>query len=61
MGKIYTADKEAGNIIEECKSIKDALQKIKEYEEEDKNNGCYKPNFYDVVNEENCSMKINNK
>lgn len=34
--KIYTADKETGTFIEECKSIQEAKKLIQQYEKEDK-------------------------
>ena len=51
--KIYTADREAGNKIEEFSTIEEAKEAIAAYEEEDKKDGTYTPNFYDIVNE-NC-------
>lgn len=50
--KIYTADKEAGNKIEEFATIKEAKKAILEYEKDDKKEGIYTPDFYDIVNED---------
>ncbi len=55
--KFFTADREAGNIIERFETIEDAMNAIKTYEEEDQKNGVYSPDFYDVVDENNCSVK----
>lgn len=50
--KIYTADKEAGNKIEEFATIEEAKKAILEYEKDDKKEGIYTPDFYDIVNED---------
>lgn len=55
--KIFTADRECGNIIDRFETIEDAMKAIKSYEEEDKRNGDYTPDFYDVVDENNCSLE----
>ncbi len=54
--KIYVADREAGNIIEEVASIEEGLELIEKYEKKDKKEGIYTPNFYAVVNEDRCSL-----
>lgn len=50
--KYYTADKEAGNKIEMFNSIDEAKKAIAKYEVEDREDGVYTPDFYDVVNED---------
>ena len=50
--KIYTADREAGNKIEVFSTIEEAIQAIAEYEEADKKDGTYTPDFYDIINED---------
>lgn len=50
--KYYTADREAGNKIEWFNTLDEAKQAIAAYEEEDKRDGTYTPNFYDIVNED---------
>lgn len=55
--KIFTADREAGNIIEQFETIEDAIKAIKAYEEKDKKNGDYTPDFYDIMDENNCSLE----
>jgi len=42
-------DREAGNEIEECETRKEAEKIILEYEEQDKKEGTYKDNFYEIV------------
>ena len=54
----FTADREAGNIIECFDTLEDAMKAIKSYEEEDKRNGDYTPDFYVVVDENNCSVNM---
>ena len=49
--RIYTADRETGTVIEECSSVQDALARIASYEEQDKLDGSYEEDFYDVVDE----------
>lgn len=56
MIKMYTADKETGTLIDEVKSIEEGLNLIKEYELEDKENDCFSEDFYDVVDEEHCTL-----
>jgi len=42
-------DREAGNIIEECATIEEAKTTLAAYEEEDRKDGCYEPDFYEIV------------
>lgn len=42
-------DREAGNYIEAVETYKEALETIEEYEEEDKRNGSYTEDFYEIV------------
>ena len=49
--KIYTADKETGTFIDECKYIQEAKKLIQQYEEEDRKENIYTADFYDIVNE----------
>lgn len=56
--KIYTADREAGNKIEEFETIEEAKKAIEQYEADDKKDGIYTPNFYDVVNEDCKSLLV---
>lgn len=54
--KIYTADRETGTFIDEVTTIEEGLKLIASYEETDKINELYEPNFYDVVNENHESV-----
>lgn len=54
--KMYVADKETGTFIEEVKSVAEGKELIRRYEEEDEKNGCYKPNYYDVVDENHFTL-----
>lgn len=53
---VFTADREAGNKIEAFNTIEEALKAIAAYEAEDKKDGTYTPDFYDVVNEDHESV-----
>lgn len=53
---IYTACRETGVLIDAFKTVKEALEEIERYEIIDKKDGVYEPNFYDVVDEERCSL-----
>ena len=53
---IYTANRETGTFIEKCESIEEALNKISDYEKEDKANGTYEPDFYNVVDENHITI-----
>lgn len=54
--KIYTANKETGDIICECGSVAEAKAIIELYEADDMSNGCYEANWYDVVDENHNSL-----
>ena len=56
MRKLYIADKETGTFIEEVKTIEEGKKLIEHYEETDKVDGTYTENFYDLVDEEHCSV-----
>jgi hypothetical protein len=42
------ADREAGNIIDDGLSLDEAEMRIVDYEESDKRDGLYVPNFYEI-------------
>lgn len=44
-----TRDREAGNIIDEFKSLADAEAAIKRYEAEDQKQGVYEADFYEIA------------
>ena len=54
--KIFTANRETGTLIDEFKTVEEALEEIKRYETIDKKEGVYELNFYDVVNENRISL-----
>lgn len=54
---VFTADREAGNKIEAFNTIEEALKAIAAYEAEDKRDGTYTPDFYDIV-DENCESLL---
>ena len=56
MKKFYTANRETGTFIDEVSSIKQGMDMIAIYEWTDKANDCYEPDFYDIVDENHCSV-----
>ena len=54
--KIFVADKETGTFITEVETVDEGFDKIKEFEEMDKAEGNYTPDFYDIVDEEHVSI-----
>lgn len=54
--KFYTADRETGTFIDEVKTIEEGLELIKQYEEDDKEEGAYQEDFYDIVDENHCHI-----
>lgn len=57
MRKIYTADKETGTFIDSFETLEEAEKAIAKYEEDDKLNDIYEENFYDIVDENHCSIR----
>lgn len=53
----YTADRETGTFIDEFYYLEDAKKAILEYEDEDRRNGEYTPDFYDIVNADHESIR----
>lgn len=45
---VWTRDREAGNKIESFATENEAYEAITRYEEEDRENGDYTPDFYEV-------------
>ena len=54
--KIYVADKETGTFIEEVKTLEDGKKLIEQYEQQDIIQGIYEDNFYDIVDENHCTI-----
>lgn len=52
MNKYLVRDREAGNVIEEYTSYFDALAGLKNFENIDRDEGTYTPNFYEIVQED---------
>lgn len=46
---IVVRDREAGNIIDEVLSYDEGLELIKRFENEDKTNNMFVPDFYEVA------------
>lgn len=42
-------DREAGNVIDECYSLESAEETLAQFEAEDKKDGNYTENFYEIV------------
>ncbi len=47
--KYQIVDQEAGNLIEECETLAEAEQILASYEEQDKADGTYSEDFYQIV------------
>lgn len=45
-------DRQAGNVIYSFFTLKDAEETLEEYETEDRNNGTYEADFYEIVKKE---------
>lgn len=56
MKKYYTADRETGTFIDEFDTYAEAEKAIEQYEKDDKKNGVFEPDFYDIVDEEHCTI-----
>ena len=57
MKKLYVADRETGTFIEEVKTIEEGKNLITQYEDIDKTEGTYTENFYEIVDENHCSVR----
>lgn len=56
MKRLFTANRETGTFIEEVKTYAEGLALIAQYEADDKANGTYTADFYDVVDEDHCTV-----
>ena len=54
--QLYVANKETGTFIEPVENIAEGLNIISEFEKDDKEEGIFKPDFYDIVSEDHCSV-----
>lgn len=50
--KYILRDREAGNTIAEFATQEKAELALQEYEEEDKQDGTYEPDFYEIIKED---------
>lgn len=57
MKKFYTADRETGTHIEAFATYEEAQKAIEAYEAQDKADGTYEENFYDIVDENHCTIE----
>lgn len=46
---IVVMDREAGNIIEEVSSLEEGYALIEQYEAQDREEGTYEPDFYELA------------
>ena len=53
---LYTADRETGTFIHMVDSVEEGMELIKQYEQDDKDNAVFVENFYDVVDQNHCSV-----
>lgn len=56
--QLYVADRETGTFIEPVDDISDGIELIRQYEESDREDGSYTPDFYDIVTEDHCSVLV---
>ena len=49
MNKYIIQDKEAGNIIDEFSSFEEANQALIEFENQDRIEGCFTPDYYEII------------
>ena len=54
--RYFTADRQTGTLIDEFDSYAQAEIAIQMYEEQDKKEGIFEPNFYSIVDEEHCTL-----
>lgn len=57
--RYFTAARETGDLCEEFKTYEECKKAIAEYEEHDKKEGIYVPDFYDIVDEDHRSYTTN--
>lgn len=56
MKNYWTACRETGDFIDCFKTYEDAVKAIEKYEDEDKAEDNYTEDFYDIVDDEHCSI-----
>lgn len=50
--KYIIRDREAGNVIAKFVTYEEAIMELNKYEEEDRRDGTYEPDFYEIIEEE---------
>ena len=50
--KYTVRDREAGNVLDRFNTLEEAREALKSYEEEDKDGGIYKDDFYEIYDTE---------
>ena len=50
--RYQTRDRQAGNLIDDFDTLEEARAAIERYEADDKSNGVYEPDFYEVYDAE---------
>ena len=53
---MWVADRCTGSFIEKVDSIAAGMAIIKQFEDEDRANGDYTPDFYEIVDQDHCSI-----
>lgn len=53
---IYVANRETGDKIEAVRDRAEGMERIRAFEEQDKAEGIYEPNFYDVIDGDGTSL-----
>ena len=56
--KFFTANRETGTFIDEFDTYEEAKKAIEEYEEQDKTDGIYEADFYEIEDENHCPIEI---
>ena len=53
----YTASRESGDFIEGFETYEEAVRAIEGYEQMDKDDGIFKPDFYEVEDIDHCRVE----
>lgn len=51
--EMYVGCRATGEVIVKCRSFVEGLTIIKDFEEEDRNNGCFTKKYYGIFDEKN--------
>lgn len=55
--RIYVADRETGTPIEEISSLMEGRKLIADFEQQDREDGTYSKDFYDIINDDGESVE----